>query len=174
MIVPTLLPHERSRLEHRLHQLGLEQAVVAETLSEAMDQSSETYHDNAPADAANLESKRVSMMAKFVMELLKRPDNDYPDPNTPNIQLGSLAILEFFGERTGVVVVGAPQVYDEETFRPHFELDDEVLIITTEAPLGQSLIGLCVGESGSYKVDDGREFSYQVLSVDNETMVTLF
>lgn len=107
-------------------------------------------------------------MAKLVMELLKRPDTAYPDPDMPHVQLGSLAILEFFGDRMGVVVVGAPQIYDEETFEPYFESSDEVMIITTEAPLGQSLIGLSAGESGAYTVEDGREFSYQVLSVDNE------
>ena len=66
MIEFGILHHERLRLEHQLEQLAVAQHANATVKAEAMDQSSETYHDNAPVDAANLEARRLAGAGKEI------------------------------------------------------------------------------------------------------------
>lgn len=73
--------HELSKIEERIKELGLE-------LGEAMNQSSETWHDNAPADV--ISNEVGSLWSKRAWLLKERAKMIAPYPkNTDKVQIGS-------------------------------------------------------------------------------------
>lgn len=170
MIETGILAHERERIKKLMESLGAEQAVVAEIRREAMSQSSETWHDNAPADATLHELGRIADAGRKLHELLNKPDHPDPDVNSPIIQIGSLAILQIWGDTVGIAVVGSPLLYRDDEFEDILEVD-EVVILGPESPLGSSLIGKQVGSEGAYETESGGSFTYIVEGVDNAAVL---
>jgi transcription elongation GreA/GreB family factor len=153
--------------------LHVEHAGVATLRAEAMTQSSETWHDNAPADATLHEFGRIAAAGKNLIELAGRGLQADPDPNAHSVQIGSLATVHIWGETVGVAVVGSPLLYDEREFTDLTPLA-EIVVVGPDSPLGKSLIGQMPNAEASYSTEEGRDFSYTVLAVDNELIIKSF
>ncbi|TXG77660.1 hypothetical protein E6P97_01255 [Patescibacteria group bacterium] len=169
-----ILPHERILLEARLRQLEGEQQDAADLLREAMDQSSETWHDNAPADAASLESKRVASAAKLILESLKKPDIPYPEHDSTKVAIGSLVMVSLLGADVAVVVAGDPVVYDEASLAEGLGCSGELVVVSVDAPLGAGLIDGEPGLDGSYKIAGDNEAHFSIHAVDNRSVQAFF
>ena len=169
-----ILEHERQAVHALLADLAYEQSEVAEIRREAMTQSSETWHDNAPADAAMHESGRIAESAKNLQKLLEKVTEPYPDEASTTIQLGSFAIVSIWGTTVGTAIVGVPQAYKEEDFEAVAQDLDETIITSPEAPLGAALWGLTQDTTGQYSLEGGRSFDFTVLGVDQEVIRRLF
>jgi len=153
-------------IEVSLEALAAEQRNMAVVRAEAMSQSSETWHDNAPADAANLEASRVTSAAKALVRLLGTPIIDYPPEASPIIEIGSFVLLDIWGMRVGAAVVGASQIYQESDLAG-VEGTDENMFVGVNSALGLAILGRSAGNQGSYEAAD-QTFTFTVLGIDQK------
>src|SRR3954467_2351016 len=94
-----ILPFERDMLVAELEKLGIEQTDLGRLLAEAMDQSSETWHDNAPADAVNNQARLLTQRAEgLIRNLGSALLLNYPDPSDGIATIGSIVQVRYPGE----------------------------------------------------------------------------
>jgi len=85
-----ILPIEAALLQEQRQWLIARQQELARELNDAMSQTSETWHDNAPADAINLEGSRNSMSGEKIGNAIRHAVvYEYPT-QTDEVTLGSL------------------------------------------------------------------------------------
>lgn len=140
-----LLPFEKKLLESELENLANKQNNLSKLLGEAMSQSSETWHDNAPADSINHEARLVSDRASSIQELLfSSTIYDYPDDNE-TITLGSIVSVEFSPDVVDDIFISGSlrDISDRDT---EFDFLSNMDIATLQSPMGKALLGKKTGE----------------------------
>lgn len=151
-----LLPFEEHFLRQRLGKLSVKQQELGKLLGEAMNQSSETWHDNAPADAINHESEQLVKEARQIGEaLLNSVGVSYPDAEQEGVTIGSIAGVRYAGdeEPTPVLLTGYVRQLPESI---DSDLPADLEVCTVRSPLGQALLGLTSGEATSYTANQRR------------------
>lgn len=154
-----ILPHEIFMLKEKLGSFATEQMRNADLKREAMEQSSETWHDNAPMDAAN--SAQVALNSRvqpFLHLWMNHLVVDYVPQDTPAVWLGSRARISMGTDEFSVDIVGMQGLYVPRGI-------DDPEVVSYFAPLGQSLLSLKVGDVGSYAVR-GSLLEVTVLDID--------
>lgn len=137
--VPQLLPHEVTLLTNKFDDYVKDQNALGEELGDAMSQAAETFHDNAPADAINHESRLLFARAEPVRELLRKHlVVEYPTEDVDEIVIGSTVIVEI-----GDIV----ETYEIAGQRHATQESDEVSIITPSSPLASHLLGKKNGDN---------------------------
>src|SRR5690606_8699834 len=105
-------------------------------LGEAMSQSSETFHDNAPAESIRDEQEILLRRAKPLMQILRHHVViDYPDPKSNIASIGSRVTVQYdnSNERFDIDIVG---------YRPSSaEYFNDTEIISYESPLAAAILG---------------------------------
>ncbi len=158
-----LLPHELQMLNTELtaatHSLG----VTADAVGEAMEQSSETWHDNAPADAALEELAKARGKVAMLAHIKENHQLvDYPSPDEPRIHIGSAATIHIpdWSETFSLLVTGAVRnLYPVDSYR---DIVDEVMSYVS--PMAAALLNLKSGERGLATINDG-SVGVEVVSV---------
>ena len=144
---------EKEILQAELEALGVEQGILGKLLGDAMEQSSETYHDNAPADAVNSLSTVVAKRAETIIaQLMAAVLVDYPDPEEELATIGSIVRLDFDGHGTDTLLLTGLSRRAPELRGAVPEIDD---VITVRSPLGLAVIGLSIGDIALYTAGDG-------------------
>lgn len=154
------LPYETRRLRVQLDEIASKRGIVASHISDAMEQSSETWHDNAPADALFGEmfqlDTRESGLIKAARRLIEVP---YPTPEVEFATLGSRVKYEIGGDAYLLDIVGnLPLDSDEDDH-------DEVDRGSISAPMPQAMLGATPGQSLEV-VMPGRSLKIGVIAVD--------
>ncbi len=152
-------------IEARMESVGLAIQDVAVDISAAMDQSSETWHDNAPADAAfahlnklDQDKHRLTIAQRRLVQL------PYPTPDMGIVTVGSLITCEMKDDEFGLLIVGNAPVH-----HPHdYEGND---IASLVAPIPRALLGLEVGDETNFTVGD-RVQSVAVRAIDQTVIHT--
>jgi transcription elongation GreA/GreB family factor len=153
-----ILPFERELAEEDFQTHVDEQHSLSKTLGEAMSQSSETWHDNAPADAVATASIALYERAVKTAEVVhKGVIFDYPEADESRVTLGSL-VGYFFGSAAGpedfVYLTGRTRrLPDPITKAMGLVLDvpsADVEVATINSPLAISMLGKVVGERFDY------------------------
>lgn len=166
-----VLPFEISAKEQELRSLAAKQACLGVSLGEAMRQSSETWHDNAPADAVNSDSKVIVGQAGVVQEAIRNAvEFGYPSDIEKQVTLGSLVEIIYDGddEPEYVYITGVTTKLDDVNEFSGMQLPQHVGVFTLLAPLGNSLLGATEGDELTYTVENkGRVITNQltVLSI---------
>lgn len=151
-----LLPFEEYLLRQRLGKLGIKQQELGKLLGEAMNQSSETWHDNAPADAINRESEQLVKEARQIGEtLLNSVGVPYPGAGQEGATVGSIVGVRYAEdeEPTPVLLTGYVRQLPETA---DGGLSADLDVCTVRSPLGQALLGLTTGEATSYTANQRR------------------
>lgn len=160
-----VLRFEERVLRAELGRLGLEQDGLSRLLGEAMEQSSETWHDNAPADAVNYQSKLLAGQAETIIGDLKRAVAvDYPRQGTETATLGSIVSVTYGRdyEVSDMLIAGLCRKLPKLTEKAPF--GDEVEVATIRSPLGAAVLGLAMGDSVTYDAN-GRKITVVVSKV---------
>ena len=143
-----LFIHEKAFLEAKLAALETELANLGVELGEAMNQSSETWHDNYPAQVVEEKSDWVtSQIAEYRKLLLGRQVN-YPKSDK-KVAAGLIDKLSGSSEQLfeiGHVLVDAAS-----------QLEPKAKLITIEAPIAATLLEKSIGDeivlsSGAYTI----------------------
>lgn len=155
------LPYETLRLEKQLQAIGLSQGEIAGHISDAMEQSSETWHDNAPADALFGEmfqlDKRHADLVRAARRLIKV---SYPTDEVAFATIGSRVLCSIGkGEKFHLDIVGNLPLSEEE------EDHDEVERGSISAPMPRALLGVKIGETVAVDLP-GRILEVSVANID--------
>lgn len=141
-----LLPHEVHLLKRTLDKLEGEQGELSRLMGLAMSESSETWHDNAPADVVRDAANVLFERAKPYIRLLgSYALADYPEPGM--LRLGSKITVAMDGDPFELILVGHAGLYEDHIFDiVEDEIDinsanpDEVIFMSPGAPLARALL----------------------------------
>lgn len=142
-----LLDLEKASIVRQLEDMSVTQAELGRLLGDAMQQSSETWHDNAPADAVNQESRALEGRAKSLLTILRNSiDISAPSNAETAITVGSHVVVQFDGDDQDTHFFLSGAVRDLEL--P--EALSECEVVTVSSPIGSTLLGKSAGETASY------------------------
>lgn len=162
-----VLPFEEGAIQGTLDTLANEQSSLGKELGAAMRQSSETWHDNAPAEAVASQSIIVAARAKLAHAGLANSINiGYPEETFPYATLGSLVEITYQGDDTPEHVYLTGIVRDLETINrlTNADLPESVDVVTVSSPLGMSLLDGQEGDTRMYSVND-KNFAVHIRAV---------
>lgn len=141
-----------------------EQIGLGKALGEAMSQSSETWHDNAPADAVVHASSLVAVRAKRVGSLINNGVViEYPALDEQIATLGTVVRYHFEGddEIESILITGATRTLPDEIVESVGLAEGESLsAATVSSPLVASLLGKTAGETVSINPTGRRTLTY--------------
>lgn len=169
---PTL-PFETSALGKKIQGYILEQVRLGVQLGEAMNQSSETWHDNAPADAINTQSVVLSSQAGKTGQALSSSIRfEYPTEADPQVTLGSVVEILYADDNDPELIYLTGATRDIDTINNHTDagFSDDFDAVTISSPLGQCLLGANEGEERTYTAN-GRKHTVQVRAVVHQPLV---
>lgn len=140
-----ILPFESELLIQKFEKHKLEQSNLGRELGKAMSESSETWHDNAPAEAiSSLAHILVNQANATIKSLRDAKELSYPELNESEVTLGSIVSLHYTQSDkfvnyllTGIVLENNPD---------NLELSENTELITIQSPLGLGLIGKKLGD----------------------------
>ena len=167
-----LLPFELELIYRDMRYHIDEQHRLGIVMGEAMTQSSETWHDNAPAEAIANESKILSERADRVAKLIgSRALFDYvaPDAVEDGITLGSIVDVEYVNDNEveRIVITGVSRQLTPEVEQISIcgSENCEVEAVTISSPLGSALLGRESGDVVEFKGPNGRIIGLRVVLV---------
>lgn len=133
-------------MQSQLHELIEKQGDLAKDLGEAMSQTSETWHDNAPADVINVAGALNAQTAEKLVSVIRDAVVlDYPE-NEEKVTIGSgLGILFPNGNERTVLLAGHMAGIKEY-------LAEGVNAVTVKSPIGEALLGAKEGDTVAYRV----------------------
>lgn len=138
-----VLPFELERARLSFSQQISKQEELGRSLGEAMRQSSETWHDNAPAEAIRDESRVVALLADKAIKLLQYGKEFGYETEGNTVSLGSVVDIRY--DKTGniitALVTGATA--DVEDFCGRSDIKG----LTIFSPIGKAILDLSVGDS---------------------------
>jgi transcription elongation GreA/GreB family factor len=140
-LVP-VLPFEIANAKSTMEMLGEEQQANAQLLNDAMNQSSETWHDNSPAEAISQRSTILANRSKTPTEILEKGFKvDYPDQdNYDEITLGHLVTYELRGENITSLLTGASNGDPSEDV--YEGLLGVARMVSLKSPIGKAIFGM--------------------------------
>ncbi len=138
-----VLPFELERARLSFSQQISKQEELGRSLGEAMRQSSETWHDNAPAEAIRNESQVATLLADKAIKLLQYGKEFDYETEGNTVSLGSVVDIRY--DKTGniitTLVTGA--TYDIKDFCGNSDIKG----VTIFSPIGKAILDLSVGDS---------------------------
>ena len=158
-----LLSGELEVIKDVFSRLSARQSEHAELFGEAMQQSSETDRENAPAEAIQDEQGVVYRYAKEITSIIRRHQIvPFPHLVSTRVELGSRVSLMQDGH--------GPYEYDIVGFNsddhPVRKVAPEDLeVISYEAPVARAVIGHVLGDQIDAQIGDRRQ-SIQIVGVD--------
>jgi transcription elongation GreA/GreB family factor len=141
-----ILPIEGVLVQARFRQLSERQKELAKDLSEAMSQTSETWHDNAPADVANMASALNAASAEKVISAMRSSVVlDYPQ-SVKRGTLGNLFRIATEGDKTRSLFLAGYASDVKEYLKPGID------VVTLKSPVGNAILGAKAGATIDYHV----------------------
>ena len=158
-----MLPFERDLLYEQFNHCINKQSALAKSLGEAMRQSSETWHDNAPADVVSSDSKVLADRAEMISENLRLGlVFDYVD-DCEEVTLGSVCTVQYSpGDEMSVILVGVTRDLPEDI---ETQLPDGCVAVTLESPLGAAMLGASSGSEVLFLVVGGKKTTVKILDI---------
>lgn len=163
-----LLEHEME-LACQLLEMELARSIeIGADIGEAMGQSSESWHDNAPADAVleeyALHKGKIAVLSNLTNKGSIVP---YPSENDPNISIGSGAtiVVPTWKEIINLLVIGDARFL----YPAHVALHGEVELVSYNSPLAIALMGKRVGDACEANIH-GKKVEITVDGVDQNTV----
>ena len=122
-------------LNERIKILEKQMFDLGEDFNEAVNQSSETWHDNAPFDAVR-DKQSILHFELTKLRVIRKETIRTKPKSSAKIQIGSKVILE--GPKTLHVMIGGHWVGRDQV--------DGHTLISCESPIAQKLLGKKVGD----------------------------
>lgn len=143
------------------------QRELGQKMGEAMNQSSETWHDNAPAEALTAESKTLAKIAERTIGIINSAKVfEYEATDMDEVTLGSIVDIRY-GKSSNLdrlVLTGVSRQLTPE-IAERIEMTDDTEVITLSSPVGRAIFGKKAGEVTSFTAPNGREISLTIEAV---------
>ena len=162
-----VLPFEVELAQRALLSHIKKQDDLGRQLGEAMNQSSETWHDNAPAEAIANSSK---ILEKTAGETLRIVNNSvvfsHEASEADGVTLGSLVSVLYDGDddESHLYITGATRKITDEIEQSLGNFDD-LFVATITSPIGSALLGARVGDRVTYETPSGAKLGVQVNAI---------
>lgn len=156
-----LLPAEVDALTAKIVLLTGRQNELGAMMGEAMNESSETFHDNAPAEAISHESRLIVSEYSSIAKVLRSAERiDYPQ-DTSKVEIGSVTEIQYKDETDSghVLITGYTGKIDASSL-----VEGDAQCVAALTPLGQALLEAEAGQEVSYTAGN-REFRIGVIAV---------
>lgn len=162
-----LLPHELTLLQNAIKRMSLEQGELGVLLAEAMDQSSETYHDNAPQEVIVSESVVLTKRAEpYIRALGKLQVVHYPLADSAFVTIGKRVSLRLNTSDFVIDVVGASWLYEEVN-------EHDIGTASYDSPIAKEVLNKSPGESID-TIINGKHANIEILDVQQNPLVLRF
>lgn len=137
-----ILEEDKALARQRIEEIEREILELGPAFHDALNQTSETWHDNAPFDA--LREKQAVLVAELqtLKETLSKATPTAPTKETNHVSIGSRVKLHHDAKKSHHHYFLA----GHWTFRLGEFIDDH-MVISCQSPLGASLLGKKIGES---------------------------
>ena len=147
-----VLPFELEIAQRALARHIQEHNMLTVQQYEAMNQTSETWHDNAAADAVMQASQNLAKSAGETNRILNNSDLfEYEANPEDGVTLGSFVSVRFgvSDEPDYFYLTGTTRVLTDE-IQAALPPAEDVNVITVFSPVGKALLGTKVGESTKF------------------------
>lgn len=165
-----ILPFEVSLAEDEFEKHKKEQGLLSAKLGEAMNQSSETWHDNAPAEAITADSKVLAERAKKTIGVLQNSVVfEYPTSDEEEVTLGSLVTYRYKGDEdeSKLYITGSTRTVGADIEGRLLTDDDQELdFATLSSPLVMAMLGKTAGKDVHFIPNGRRPVDLTIVSVD--------
>lgn len=137
-----ILEEDKTLARQRIEQIEREILELGPAFHEALNQTSETWHDNAPFDTLREKQAVLAAELQGLKETLGKSAPALPTPQNGRVNIGSRVKLSHDTKKSQHHYFLA----GHWTYRLGESIDDH-MIISCQSPLGSSLLGKQVGES---------------------------
>lgn len=158
------LPHEMAYFDRQFDWLVKQQTAHGEGLGEAMAESSETFHDNAPAEAIISDQEVLVNEAKKLRIIVNKAVLvEYPKPEQDYLTLGSICMLSWDGDEPELCyIAGEPNGYR------NLDLGFDILPVSANSAIGSSVIQRSVGEVVDVQLPQGGHSAIKIIDLDQQ------
>lgn len=147
-------------LQAKIDEFKDKQADLGRQLGVAMNESSETWHDNAPAESIADEWRQLVALNTYYLELKNTAGKlKYPKPNESKIVAGSTVNFALDGRNHVYTLVNELSLYADKTG-----------LISPLAPLGDALMGHGAGDVYQTAIA-GVERTIKITDVDQVAII---
>ncbi|MEO5691001.1 MAG: hypothetical protein ABIQ64_02340 [Candidatus Saccharimonadales bacterium] len=160
-----ILPFELRMLEDKHEAHKIEQRDLGTSMTDAMSETSETWHDNGAADAINAASRALGYRASVVIRGIRNGvEIPYPNAEDKQATMGSVIGVQFEGDDTSYphFITGMLREVPE-SIRSHIPDDSE--IVTAGSPFGRAVLGCKAGEARTFSIRNGHKVTLNITSV---------
>jgi transcription elongation GreA/GreB family factor len=158
-----MLPFEQRQLEIELLGHAATQSELGALLGEAMTTTSETWHDNAQADAVTMQSHILEKQAKYVIGALKnRMIVPYEQDEQDKVSIGALVHVLIGRSPETMFLTGRQRRLPEEVTAI---VGEDTTTVNMQSPIALAIFDKTEGEVSSYQVGE-REFKVTVVSIE--------
>ena len=162
-----VLPFELTLAKKSLKGFCVDQSTLTDRMSDAMDQSSETWHDNAPAEMVRDDSINLSAAAEGIISVINKADVfDYEADPEEGATMGSLVGVKYRDDKepytffiTGISRELTPEIAEQ------IDVIEGVTVVTVGSPIGKAILGKTEGDLVNFSAPNGRNMSFTVESV---------
>ncbi|MDR1197324.1 MAG: GreA/GreB family elongation factor [Candidatus Nomurabacteria bacterium] len=166
--VKQMLPFELEDAKKLLDHYADRQSDLSKEMGNAMSQNSETWHDNAVAEAVMQDSIVLADMAERAIDIVTSATLvDIEKGNSDTITMGCVVELEYIddGLEQKVLLTGntAGEIPDD-VVEDNDDLADAIAI-TTSSPLGGAINGKTIEEEASFAVPSGDIKTVKIISI---------
>lgn len=158
-----MLPFEQRQLEVELLGHTATQNELSKLLGEAMQTTSETWHDNAQADAITMQSGILVQQANGVLSALKhRFLIPYEHDEKDKVSIGALVKVMIGAYPETMLVTGRMRALPEGVVAL---VGEDTSAVNVQSPIGAVIFDQPEGTLASYSVGD-REFQVTIISIE--------
>ncbi len=136
-----ILEEDKALARTRIADIEREILEMGPAFYEALNQTSETWHDNAPFDALREKQAVLAAELQTLKENLHRATATLPQPDKHKINIGSKVKLQDKGNKPHHYMLAGHWTYRLGEFI------GQHMIISCQSPLGTSLLGKQIGET---------------------------
>lgn len=138
-----ILPEDRWWLEERIDWLDQQIKALGPEFHEVLNQSSETWHDNAPFDAVREKQDLLVAQRSQLKQILVESVVEQPLSASETVQVGTTIALQQGQKIKQVFIAGDWSYRSGKTI-------DGVLIISRQSPLAQAVLGKKMGQQTNF------------------------
>jgi transcription elongation GreA/GreB family factor len=137
-----ILEEDKALARQRVTEIEREILELGPAFHDALNQTSETWHDNAPFDALREKQSLLAAELQSLKEVLNKSSPSLPRSVVNRINIGSRVRLQHTTKKSqhDYLLAG------HWSFRTGQVHQDNALVITCQSPLGESLLGKAPGD----------------------------
>lgn len=163
-----ILPFELELARGAMEKHVKTQEALGREMGEAMNQSSETWHDNAPAEAISQASRTLAETAEQTIRVLKLSEIfEYESSPEDGVTLGSIVAVRYGSsvEQNRFFLTGISRELTPSVAAKIPNVED-IDVINISSPVGRALMGKKAGETTMFTTPNGREIELTIDSVE--------